>query len=81
MTVRCTAGLDALERRENEEGEEPPEDPRNELVQRLLEYQKIKEVAETLAEVSSVRLGLWLRCSPRAALALLRSTASLEVSD
>ena len=44
-----------------EEGEEPPPDPREELVQRLLEYQRIKEAAQTLAEVSNVRSGLWTR--------------------
>lgn len=31
------------------EGEEPPEDPRTELVDRLLEYQRFKEVAADLA--------------------------------
>jgi segregation and condensation protein A len=44
-----------------EEGEEPPEDPRHELVRRLLEYQRIKEAAQTLAEVDAVRRGLWTR--------------------
>ena len=44
-----------------EEGEEPPEDPRKELVQRLLEYQKLKEAAQALAEVSSVRSGILTR--------------------
>jgi segregation and condensation protein A len=44
-----------------EEGEEPPEDPREELVRRLLEYQRIKEAAQTLAEVDAVRRGLWTR--------------------
>lgn len=43
------------------DGEEPPEDPRQELVERLLEYRRIREAAETLAEVSSLRLGLWTR--------------------
>jgi segregation and condensation protein A len=44
-----------------EPGEEPPEDPRQELVRRLLEYQRIKEAAQTLAEVDAVRRGLWTR--------------------
>ncbi len=44
-----------------EEGAEPEEDPRAVLVARLLEYQRIKEVAETLAEISSVRRGIWTR--------------------
>jgi segregation and condensation protein A len=37
------------------------EDPRRNLVQRLLEYQRLKEAAETLAEVSSVRSGILTR--------------------
>ncbi len=44
-----------------EEGEEPPEDPREELVQRLLEYRRLREAAQTLAEVDSVRRGVWTR--------------------
>ncbi|HVS16898.1 MAG TPA: segregation/condensation protein A [Thermoanaerobaculia bacterium] len=44
-----------------EPGEEPPEDPRQELVRRLLEYQKIKEAAQTLAEVDALRRGVWTR--------------------
>ena len=38
-----------------------PEDPRDELVRRLLEYRKFKGVAETLHEMEAVRLGLWGR--------------------
>jgi segregation and condensation protein A len=40
---------------------EPIPDPRQELVQRLLEYRKIKEAAQALAEVHSVRRGIWTR--------------------
>ncbi|MEM7052119.1 MAG: segregation/condensation protein A [Acidobacteriota bacterium] len=40
---------------------EPEEDPREELVQRLLEYQRLKEVAQSLAEVHQVRRGIWTR--------------------
>ena len=36
-------------------------DPRQELVQRLLEYRRIKEAAQALAEVDSVRSGIWTR--------------------
>ena len=39
----------------------PAEDPRDELVRRLLEYRKYKGVAETLHEMEAVRLGLWAR--------------------
>ena len=44
-----------------EEGEEPQGDPREELVQRLLEYRRLKEAAQTLAEVESVRRGVMTR--------------------
>lgn len=44
---------------EDETGAE--EDPRKELVERLLEYQKFKAVAESLAEVDVVRMGVWSR--------------------
>ncbi len=40
---------------------EEPEDPRRELIERLLEYQRLKEAAQTLAEVDSLRHGLWTR--------------------
>ena len=43
----------------NEEGVE--EDPRQELVERLLEYQRLKEAAMTLAEVDEMRRGMWSR--------------------
>jgi len=37
------------------------DDPRQELVQRLLEYQRIKEAAQSLGELHSLRQGLWTR--------------------
>lgn len=40
---------------------EPEEDPRQELVERLLEYRRLKEVAQSLAEVDRVRMGIWTR--------------------
>jgi segregation and condensation protein A len=45
------------------EGEVIDEDPREDLVQRLLEYRRLKEAAQTLAEVDSVRRGMWVRRS------------------
>ena len=47
-------------------GEEPEEaeDPREDLVQRLLEYRRIKEAAQALAEEDPMRLGLWARREP-----------------
>jgi len=40
---------------------EPEEDPRQELVDRLLEYRRLKEVAQSLAEVDRLRMGIWTR--------------------
>lgn len=40
------------------------EDPRQELVERLLEYRRLKEVAQSLAEVDRVRLGIFTRRVP-----------------
>jgi len=43
------------------------EDPRAELVNRLLEYKRFKAVAETFAELDVVRMGVWPRpAMPRA---------------
>ena len=39
----------------------PAEDPRQELVDRLLEYQRFKAVAESLAETDVLRMGVWSR--------------------
>ena len=44
-----------------EEGEAPPEDPRQELVARLLEYRRLKDAAQTMAEISSLRSGILTR--------------------
>lgn len=40
---------------------EPEEDPRQELVQRLLEYRRLKEIAQSFAELDRVRMGIWTR--------------------
>jgi segregation and condensation protein A len=37
------------------------EDPRQELVDRLLEYQRFKSVAESFAELDVLRMGVWSR--------------------
>jgi segregation and condensation protein A len=42
-------------------GQPEPEDPRQELVSRLLEYRRLKEVAQSLAEVDRMRAGIWTR--------------------
>ncbi len=41
--------------------EDEQEDPRRDLIERLLEHQKLKEAAQTLAEVDELRHGLWTR--------------------
>ncbi|HXI12505.1 MAG TPA: segregation/condensation protein A [Thermoanaerobaculia bacterium] len=43
---------------------EDHEDPRAELVTRLLEYQRFKSVAESLSELDVVRMGVWSRPKP-----------------
>jgi len=48
-----------LPRDESEEAQ--TEDPREELVKRLLEYQRYKAVAETFAELDVLRMGMWQR--------------------
>ena len=48
-----------LPRDENAEG--TPDDPRAELVNRLLEYQRFRAVAESFAELDVVRMGVWPR--------------------
>jgi segregation and condensation protein A len=45
--------------RDESQGE--TEDPRAELVDRLIEYQRFKAVAETFAEMDVVRMGVWSR--------------------
>lgn len=45
------------------DGKEVQEDPRQDLVERLLEYRRLKEAAQTLAEVDSQRRGMWQRSS------------------
>jgi segregation and condensation protein A len=44
-----------------DENADPADDPRKELVDRLLEYQRFKAVAETFAELDVVRMGMWQR--------------------
>ena len=50
-----------LPRPTDEEGRPLDEDPRQDLVKRLLEYRRIKEAAQALAEVHGVRRGIWTR--------------------
>ncbi|HVS01625.1 MAG TPA: segregation/condensation protein A [Thermoanaerobaculia bacterium] len=57
----------------------PLEDPREELVQRLLEYRRLKEAAQSLAEVHGVRQGVWTRRSDE--LARIAAQGGNEGSD
>jgi segregation and condensation protein A len=45
----------------DESADEQLDDPRKELVDRLLEYQRFKAVAETFAELDVLRMGMWSR--------------------
>ena len=54
-------------RLETEEDAEDPEDPREALVQRLLEHQKFKAAAELLHERETVRSAQWTRPDGRVA--------------
>lgn len=47
------------------EGDEPEEDPRDALVQRLLEHQRFKAAAEMLHECETVRSAQWTRPDER----------------
>ncbi len=49
------------------EGDEPEEDPREALVQRLLEHQRFKAAAEMLHECETVRSAQWMRPDGRVA--------------
>lgn len=47
--------------RSPDEQTEDGDDPREELVQRLVEYQRLKDAAQSLAEIDTVRQGVWTR--------------------
>lgn len=50
-----------LPRPKRADGTVVEEDPRAELVERLLEYRRLREAAQTLAEVDRLRQGVWSR--------------------
>lgn len=56
------------------EDDESVEDPRSELVDRLIEYQKFRAVAESFAEMDVLRMGVWTRPPTT-----LRETEAAEV--
>jgi segregation and condensation protein A len=59
---------------------EPEEDPREVLVQRLLEYQRLKEAAQALAEVDRMRLGIFTR-EPQSIDAAPAEDGEVEIGD
>jgi len=63
------------------EGQEIEEDPREDLVQRLLEYRRLKEAAQTLAEVDSVRRGMWPRHSDEMRRIAKDEAPEIDISD
>ena len=64
--------------RHQSDSETLEEDPRQDLVERLLEYRKIKEASQSLAEMHGLRLGIWTRDS-RALSAEVGSPAQDEI--
>jgi segregation and condensation protein A len=64
--------------RDEAEGEEG-DDPRKELVDRLLEYQRFKSVAESFAELDVVRMGMWAR--PRVAPPGTDDASDIDMTD
>jgi len=67
-----------LPRDESAEGE-AGDDPRKELVDRLLQYQRFKAVAESFAELDVVRMGMWTR--PRVPLPGAEEQAEVDMTD
>lgn len=63
------------------DGETIEEDPREDLVARLLEYRKLKEAAQTLAEVDSVRRGMVPRTSDELKVIAAEDTGSVDFGE
>jgi segregation and condensation protein A len=61
----------------HEEGAEEPEDPRKELVKKLLDYQKYKDISKTLNERPLVGRDIWTR-GRKESLSLLEGDIVLE---
>ena len=64
--------------RDETEGE-AADDPRQELVDRLLEYQRFRAVAETFAELDVVRMGMWPR--PRVPIPGTQDAQEMDMSE
>ncbi len=63
------------------DGKEIDEDPRQDLVARLLEYRRLKEAAQTLAEVDSMRRGMWVRQSDEMRRIAKDEAPEVDISD
>ncbi len=63
------------------DGQEITEDPREDLVARLLEYRRLKEAAQTLAEVDSQRRGMWPRQSDEIRRIAKEDTPEMDLSE
>jgi len=63
------------------QGEVVEEDPRQDLVQRLLEYRRLKEAASVLAEVDSVRRGMVARKSDELRTIAKADPASFDLGE
>ena len=70
-----------LPKPKNLKGEEIDEDPRQDLVERLLEYRRLKEAAQNLAEVDSQRRGMWPRKSDDLRRIVKDDTPVLDLSE
>lgn len=62
-------------------GEVVDEDPREDLVQRLLEYRRLKDAAQSLAEVDSQRRGMWVRKSDEIKRIAKEDTPEMDISE
>ncbi|MEM6794014.1 MAG: segregation/condensation protein A [Acidobacteriota bacterium] len=62
-------------------GQEVEEDPRQDLVERLLEYRRLKEAAQALAEVDSVRRGMWPRRSDEVKRIVRDDAPEIDISE
>ena len=63
------------------DGKVVDEDPRQDLVERLLEYRRLKEAAHSLAEVHSVRRGMWPRKSDEIRRIAKDETPEMDLSE
>lgn len=62
-------------------GKEIDEDPRQDLVERLLEYRRLKEAAQNFAEVDSVRRGMWPRKSDEIRRIAKQDVPEMDISE